>query len=173
MGSGQMRQGSNFGGGQIVASDYGMSPEIIERVFEPFFTTKPERQGSGLGLSMVYGFVKQSGGHANIHSEPARGTTVRLYLPRSREREEEDEEPSGVAETGPVVAGTETVLVVEDDDAVRRTVVEMLADLGYREALRQNHELLPGLNVIDGVVTYDGVAQAFGLDYTPVEQALA
>ncbi|MBI0473941.1 type II toxin-antitoxin system ParD family antitoxin [Sphingomonas sp. MA1305] len=106
----------------------GMAPEIIEKVFEPFFSTKSEGKGSGLGLSMVYGFVKQSGGHVKIYSEVGEGTTIKLYLPRSVEAEDVEV----VTATGPIVGGTETVLVVEDDDEVRATVVEMLGDLGYR-----------------------------------------
>jgi CheY-like chemotaxis protein len=101
---------------------------LLERVFEPFFTTKPEGQGTGLGLSMVYGFVKQSGGHIKIYSETGHGTTVRMYLPRSREAEDVEID----AKLGPAVGGTETVLVVEDDEDVRETVVDMLAGLGYR-----------------------------------------
>jgi CheY-like chemotaxis protein len=106
----------------------GMTPEVIEQVFEPFFTTKPEGQGTGLGLSMVYGFVKQSGGHIKVYSEPGEGTTIRLYLPQAAEME--DVTPD--TEAGPITGGTETVLVVEDDDEVRTTVVELLIDLGYR-----------------------------------------
>ncbi|WGS54792.1 response regulator [Paraburkholderia sp. D15] len=106
----------------------GMSPEVRERVFEPFFTTKSEGQGTGLGLSMVYGFVKQSGGHVKIYSEEGHGTTIRIYLPRVRE--EEDLETN--VDPGPAKGGTETILVVEDDEEVRTTVVEMLSDLGYR-----------------------------------------
>ncbi|MFO1079785.1 MAG: response regulator [Reyranellaceae bacterium] len=106
----------------------GIPAELIERVFEPFFTTKPEGHGTGLGLSMVYGFVKQSGGHVKIYSEPGQGTTVRLYLPRARQAEDV-EMP---IDLGPVTGGSETVLVVEDDEDVRGTVVEMLSELGYR-----------------------------------------
>jgi PAS domain S-box-containing protein len=106
----------------------GMSADVQEHVFEPFFTTKPEGQGTGLGLSMVYGFVKQSGGHVKIYSEPGHGTTIRLYLPRVRE--EEDLET--IVDVSPAKGGAETILVVEDDEDVRTTVVEMLAALGYR-----------------------------------------
>ena len=105
----------------------GMAPEIVEKVFEPFFSTKTEGKGSGLGLSMVYGFVKQSGGHVKIYSEPGEGTTVRIYLPRSLASEDAEVQIAA----GPVVGGSETVLVVEDDEDVRTTVVEMLTDLGY------------------------------------------
>jgi signal transduction histidine kinase/DNA-binding response OmpR family regulator len=106
----------------------GIPRDVIEHVFEPFFTTKPEGRGTGLGLSMVYGFVKQSGGHIKIYSEPSHGTTVRLYLPRSRA--EEDVETD--LEVGPAGGGTETVLVAEDDEDVRHTVIDMLTELGYR-----------------------------------------
>ncbi|MBZ6384121.1 hybrid sensor histidine kinase/response regulator [Sphingomonas sanguinis] len=106
----------------------GMSPEIVAKVFEPFFSTKAEGKGSGLGLSMVYGFVKQSGGHVKIYSEVGEGTTIRLYLPRATESEDVEV----LVDTGPITGGTETVLVVEDDEEVRTTVVEMLTDLGYR-----------------------------------------
>ncbi|CAO3457433.1 FOG: PAS/PAC domain [Azospirillum argentinense] len=106
----------------------GIPADVLDHVFEPFFTTKPEGQGTGLGLSMVYGFVKQSGGHVKIYSEPGQGTTVRVYLPRAHRAED----VVTVIDTGPEAGGSETVLVVEDDDDVRATVVEMMADLGYR-----------------------------------------
>ncbi len=106
----------------------GMTPEVLEKVFEPFFSTKSEGKGSGLGLSMVYGFVKQSGGHVKIYSEPGEGTTVKLYLPRSAAPEDVEV----MVDSGPIVGGTETVLVVEDDDEVRATAIELLTDLGYR-----------------------------------------
>ncbi len=106
----------------------GISADIIDEVFEPFFTTKPEGQGTGLGLSMVYGFVKQSGGHIKIYSEPKQGTSIKIYLPRARQAEDIEIN----TETGPLTGGTETILVVEDDEDVRTTVVEMLSELGYR-----------------------------------------
>jgi PAS domain S-box-containing protein len=106
----------------------GMSQEVLERAFEPFFTTKPEGRGTGLGLSMVYGFVKQTEGHIHIDSEVGRGTTLKIYLPRTLQAQVERTE----AVAGPVEGGTETLLVVEDDAAVRATVVELLKELGYR-----------------------------------------
>jgi PAS domain S-box-containing protein len=106
----------------------GIPADLLEHVFEPFFTTKPEGQGTGLGLSMVYGFVKQSGGHIKIYSEPGQGTTVRMYLPRARAQEDVETD----IDIGPTTGGTETILVAEDDEDVRRTVVDMLSALGYR-----------------------------------------
>jgi PAS domain S-box-containing protein len=106
----------------------GMSPEVMERAFEPFFTTKPEGRGTGLGLSMVYGFVKQSGGHIELESELGKGTTFTLYLPRTEQQEASLPEVL----SGPVEGGSETILVVEDDGEVRATAVEILTELGYR-----------------------------------------
>lgn len=106
----------------------GIPTELLERVFEPFYTTKPEGQGTGLGLSMVYGFVKQSGGHIKIYSEVGHGTTVRIYLPRAQQPEDVETD----LETGEITGGSETVLVVEDDEDVRGTVVDLLSELGYR-----------------------------------------
>jgi signal transduction histidine kinase/DNA-binding response OmpR family regulator len=114
----------------IAVSDTGcgMARDVLERACEPFFTTKPEGAGTGLGLSMAYGFVKQTGGHFRIYSEVGEGTTVRLYFPRTFEAEDATARLSDVAPQG----GSETVLVVEDDPAVQGTVVEMLGSLGYR-----------------------------------------
>jgi PAS domain S-box-containing protein len=106
----------------------GMTPDVLAQAYEPFFSTKPEGKGSGLGLSMVYGFVKQSGGHVKIYSEPGHGTTVKLYLPRSHDKED----LGAVMESTPVLGGAETILVAEDDEQVRVTVVETLSELGYR-----------------------------------------
>jgi signal transduction histidine kinase/CheY-like chemotaxis protein len=106
----------------------GMPKEVIERAFDPFFSTKPEGRGTGLGLSMVYGFVKQSGGHVKIYSEMGHGTTIRLYLPRSLEGE-----PLPYTGGETVTAGRgERILVVEDDADVRSAVVSMINDLGYK-----------------------------------------
>lgn len=106
----------------------GIPSENIPHVFEPFFTTKDVGAGSGLGLSMVYGFVKQSGGHIGVYSEAGEGTTVRLYLPRSRETEDR---PTEIAFQDSPTGRGETVLVVEDDADVRALTVAMLRNLGY------------------------------------------
>lgn len=106
----------------------GMTPDILAQVFEPFFTTKGLGKGSGLGLSMVYGFLKQSGGHARIYSEPGEGTTVKLYFPRAAATSPtQPRTPAPPERRG----GTETILVVEDDELVRRHVVNLLLGLGY------------------------------------------
>ncbi|WP_374471173.1 PAS domain S-box protein [Phenylobacterium sp.] len=114
----------------------GMSPEVLARVFDPFFTTKPIGQGTGLGLSMVYGFVRQSSGHVGIYSEAGVGTTVKLYLPRAHD-DGAEAAADGAAAEAPTGAG-ETVLVVEDDDSVRLLIVEVLKELGY-EAIEVSH----------------------------------
>jgi CheY-like chemotaxis protein len=105
-----------------------MAPEVVAQVFEPFFSTKPQGEGTGLGLSMVYGFVKQSGGHVKIYSEVGQGTTIKLYLPRV----DQSEDVVVAIDTGPIIGGPETILVAEDDEEVRTTVVDMLTELGYR-----------------------------------------
>jgi CheY-like chemotaxis protein len=107
----------------------GMQREVLDRAFEPFFTTKQPGQGTGLGLSQVYGFVKQSGGHVKIYSEPGQGATVKIYLPRAYAAREDDAKPD---EPPLRPGGDETVLIVEDDDEVRSNVIETLSELGYR-----------------------------------------
>ncbi|MCI0409889.1 MAG: PAS domain-containing protein, partial [Acidobacteria bacterium] len=108
----------------------GMPPEVVSRAFEPFFTTKPAGRGSGLGLSMVYGFAKQSGGHVAITSEIGHGTTVRIYLPRAKGAAPGAEKPRSPASGHR--GGGEALLVVEDDGAVREIAVTFLTELGYR-----------------------------------------
>jgi PAS domain S-box-containing protein len=125
-------------GSEIVPGDYvvvsvtdtgiGMPPDVIAKAFEPFFTTKPIGQGTGLGLSMIYGFVKQSGGHVHIKSEVGRGTTISIYLRRAPAGEGAANDTADL----PLLRGHgETVLVVEDDDSVRFTITELLKELGY------------------------------------------
>ena len=127
----------------------GMPQEVIDQAFEPFFSTKPEGKGTGLGLSMVYGLVKQSGGHVKIYSEVGEGTTVKIYLPRSHL----DEDHAGAPLAQPASGGHETVLVVEDDEQVRLTVVDLLTDLGYR-VLRAG-DAASALTVIDSGIHID------------------
>ncbi|MBC9205413.1 PAS domain S-box protein [Roseomonas aerophila] len=108
----------------------GMPPEIVVKAFEPFFTTKPLGQGTGLGLSMIYGFARQSGGQVRIYSELGQGTTMRIYLPRHLgTADEPDAEPELSA--APRARAGETVLVVDDEPTVRMLVMEILEELGY------------------------------------------
>jgi two-component system, cell cycle sensor histidine kinase and response regulator CckA len=109
-------------------SGHGIEESAISRIFEPFFTTKRAGEGTGLGLAMVYGFVKQSGGHVEVESEPGRGTTFRLFLPHGDARGG-DAAPS--AELGTPAGGTETVLLVEDEEAIRRLMSRTLRSNGY------------------------------------------
>jgi len=107
----------------------GMSPSVIEHIFDPFFTTKPTGQGTGLGLSMVYGFVRQSGGQVRVYSELGKGTTMCIYLPRYAGAAESDE-----ASSEPVSSERgdgESVLVIEDEETIRLLIAEVLAESGY------------------------------------------
>ena len=122
--------------GQYVSLDVsdtgtGMKPEVAARAFDPFFTTKPIGQGTGLGLSMIYGFARQSGGQARIASRPGRGTTMRLYLPRHIGEADAADTPASAA-AAPRAGQGETVLVVDDEPTVRMLAAETLEDLGYR-----------------------------------------
>jgi PAS domain S-box-containing protein len=114
---------------EVSDSGVGMRPDVLSRIFEPFFTTKEQGRGTGLGLSMVFGFIKQSGGHITVYSEPDKGTTFRLYLPRIRGMpvvvEDRRDEPASRG-------GNETVLVVEDNAGLRRIVMRQLREAGYR-----------------------------------------
>jgi len=112
---------------EIVDTGKGMPPEVLQRAFEPFFTTKPVGQGTGLGLSMAYGFVKQSGGEIVMRSEVGKGTSVRIYLPRSKV----DAVILAPVEHQPLCGGLETILVVEDEADVRDSTCAILSALGY------------------------------------------
>jgi PAS domain S-box-containing protein len=127
----------------------GMSPDVMRQVFEPFFSTKPAGKGTGLGMSMVYGFVRQSGGHVKIYSELGQGTAIKLYLPRVRQ----DEDSTSVVQDGPIRGGSEVVLVAEDDEAVRDTLVEMLEELGYQ--VLKAKDAASALAVIDSGAAVD------------------
>jgi CheY-like chemotaxis protein len=106
----------------------GMTSEVATRAFEPFFTTKEVGRGTGLGLSQVYGFIKQSGGHVKIYTEPGQGTTVKIYLPRAQATASDDHDKSIRV---PSAYGKETILVVEDDDDVRAFASNSLQELSY------------------------------------------
>ncbi len=121
----------------------GMSPETLARAFEPFFTTKAPGEGTGLGLSMVYGFARQSHGHVKIYSEPGRGTTVRLYLPRA-EQAGTPPADAGSPATATIRQG-ERILVVEDNPEVREVVVAQLGALGYRVVEAANADEAMGI----------------------------
>ncbi len=116
---------------EVSDTGVGMPPEVATRIFDPFFTTKPRGEGTVLGLSMVFGFMKQSGGHINVYSEERVGTTFRLYLPRDHRASVADK--AAPTPDVPRSAG-EIVLVVEDNPALRRLVVQQLGALGIRDA---------------------------------------
>lgn len=130
----------------ITDTGTGMSRETLARVFEPFFTTKEVGRGTGLGLSQVYGFVRQSGGQVKMFSQEGVGTTVRIYLPRLHHDGEDDEEEA----TAPALAPSrqdETIMVVEDDDDVRAYTVEVLRELGYR--VLEAHDGMTALRLLE------------------------
>jgi CheY-like chemotaxis protein len=151
-----------------------MDAETIARAFEPFFTTKPLGQGTGLGLSMIYGFARQSEGYVEIESSPGRGTAVHLCLPRF-EGEADDEVAAGFDAVAPAETG-ETVLVIEDEPVVRGLVVEVLADLGYRviEAVDgpQGLEIVQSAQRIDLLITDVGLPVLNGRQVADAARAL-
>jgi len=137
----------------------GMSADVIAKVFEPFFTTKPIGQGTGLGLSMIYGFARQSGGQVRIYSEVGQGTTVCLYLPRHHGAVEDDL-PATLSDAPRAERG-ETVLVVDDEPTVRMLVTEVLEDLGY--AAIEAADSASGLKVLQSNVRIDLLVTDVGL----------
>ncbi len=138
----------------------GMAPDVVQRAFDPFFTTKPIGQGTGLGLSMIYGFVRQSGGQARIYSEVGQGTTVCLYLPRHHGAAEDADGPGELAEAPQAGAG-ETVLVVDDEPTVRMLVTEVLEDLGYSAV--EAADGAAGLRILQSNVRVDLLITDVGL----------
>jgi CheY-like chemotaxis protein len=128
----------------VTDSGTGMPPAIIERVFEPFFTTKEVGKGTGLGLSMVYGFLKQSQGHVKIYSELGHGTSFKLYFPRVVQSTASADTPDLATLSRALPSGHETILVVEDDPAVRQVAVNALGGLGY-----QIHQAPDGKTALD------------------------
>ena len=138
----------------------GMTPEVVSRAFDPFFTTKPLGQGTGLGLSMIYGFARQSGGQARIYSEAGNGAMICLYLPRYGGSLKPDELSANEIAV-PTSAHGETVLVVDDEPVVRMLVVEVLEELGYHAI--ECHDGVEGLKVLESKVTIDLMVTDVGL----------
>ena len=137
----------------------GMPPEVIAKAFDPFFTTKPIGVGTGLGLSMIYGFAKQSGGAVSIYSEPGQGTMVCIYLPRHYGEARDEEQ---LAETSNAPRGDgETVLVVDDEPTVRMLVTEVLSDLGYHAL--EAEDGAAGLKVLNSATRIDLLVTDVGL----------
>jgi PAS domain S-box-containing protein len=137
----------------------GIPAAIRDRVFDPFFTTKPVGQGTGLGLSMVYGFAKQSNGSASIYSEVGQGTTVKVYLPRHQGKSEEDHVADESADL-PRAEG-ETVLVVDDEPTIRMLIADTLGELGYRAI--EAADAASGLKVLESDVKIDLLISDVGL----------
>lgn len=144
----------------VTDSGEGMAKDVLERAFDPFFTTKPTGQGTGLGLSMVYGFARQSEGYAKIYSEPGEGTTVKIYLPRYRGTDEDHAVEAKPGDMPPAEDG-ETVLVVEDDLIVRQLIVEVLRELGY--IVREAGDGPAGLKILESDERVDLLITDMGL----------
>jgi CheY-like chemotaxis protein len=137
-----------------------MTPEVIAKAFDPFFTTKPIGEGTGLGLSMIYGFARQSGGQVRIYSELGQGTTMCLYLPRHYGEAQEAGTVSDLSEAPRAEQG-ETVLVVDDEPTVRMLVTEVLEDLGYTAI--EAADGASGLKVLQSNVRIDLLVTDVGL----------
>ena len=137
----------------------GMSPEVVARAFEPFYTTKPIGQGTGLGLSMVYGFAQQSEGQVRIHSEVGKGTTINLYLPRSPG--EATQSDAGQTQEPDRAGAGQTVLVVDDEASVRMLIVDVLQELGYTAL--EAHDGQAGLKVLQSDLPIDLLVTDVGM----------
>ena len=137
-----------------------MTPDVIARAFDPFFTTKPTGQGTGLGLSMIYGFARQSGGQVRIYSEVGQGTTMCIYLPRHYGEAEGDDGMPDLS-TAPRAEQGETVLIVDDEPSIRMLVAEVLEDLGYTAI--EAADAASGLKVLQSDVRIDLLVTDVGL----------
>ncbi|QZD68632.1 PAS domain S-box protein [Pseudomonas sp. 3-2] len=138
----------------------GMSADVIAKAFDPFFTTKPLGQGTGLGLSMIYGFAKQSGGQVRVHSQVDRGTTMCIYLPRHRGDPVQSHDDKHIA-PAVVPKASETILVVDDEPTVRALLTDVLGDLGYN--LLEAGDSVAGLKVLQSNVHIDLLITDVGL----------
>jgi PAS domain S-box-containing protein len=138
----------------------GMAADVIERAFDPFFTTKPMGQGTGLGLSMVYGFVRQSGGQVRIYSEVGQGTTMCLYLPRHYGKE--SDKPSALATKSPArPQASHTILIVDDEPSIRMLLTDALEEIGFN--VIEAHDGPTGLNILQSDATIDLLITDVGL----------
>jgi CheY-like chemotaxis protein len=135
---------------EVSDSGTGMAPAVLEHIFEPFFTTKEQGRGTGLGLSMVFGFIKQSGGHVTAYSEVGEGTTFRLYLPPTLNPSEIF---APVVEPAPQLGHNETILAVEDSAGLREVLVRQLTSAGYH--VLQAGEAASALDTIDSDIAVD------------------
>jgi PAS domain S-box-containing protein len=160
----------------VTDSGTGMPPDVLARAFEPFFTTKPVGQGTGLGLSQLYGFARQSGGYVRIESEVGRGTTVRLYLPRHDGAEETRSVSESTLEPPPQAQVKGTVLVVEDEAIVRMLLVEALEEQGYTVCEAENGNaaltLIASSERIDLLVTDVGLPGINGRQLAEMARSL-
>jgi len=144
----------------IADNGAGMTPDIVARAFDPFFTTKAKGQGTGLGLSMVYGFVQQSGGHVRVRTEEGQGTTVAIYLPRHLGTVSPPAEAQDA--TAPTkTAASSVVLLVEDEKGVRMLVRDVLSDLGYTVLEAENGQ--SGLKIANSAIQIDLLLTDVGL----------
>ena len=169
--------------GEVTPGDYvvlavtdtgiGIPADQIQSVFEPFFTTKDPGRGSGLGLSMVYGFIKQTGGHVRIHSKVGRGTTVRLYLPVDKSGDQR-RDVRLAASAADDIGGREVLLVVEDQEEVREITVALLEDLGYRVLQAENGRQALAILEAEGAaidLIFTDIVMPGGMDGIDLSQA--
>jgi PAS domain S-box-containing protein len=145
---------------RVTDTGTGMPPDVIARAFDPFYTTKPLGQGTGLGLSMIYGFAKQSGGQVRLESEIGRGTTARIYMPR-HQGDAHEEEAQPTPEQPPRADPGQTVLIVDDEPSIRMLVTEVLEDLGY--AAIEAADGVSGLKVLQSDIRIDLLITDVGL----------